>query len=65
MAGFVVHYTVTNGSPLMAPPHRLALDKLALAGDKFTTLQAVGIVHSSHSPWASPIHTVLKKDGIS
>lgn len=61
----VAHHIVTTGPPVTARPRRLAPDKLACAKREFDTLLAKGIVRPSLSPWASPLHMVPKKDGIS
>ncbi|CAH8519923.1 unnamed protein product [Schistosoma margrebowiei] len=61
----VVHHTVTRGPPVTARPRRLAPDKLAFAKREFDNLLATGIIRPSHSPWASPLHMVRKKDGVS
>jgi hypothetical protein len=61
----VAHHIVTRGPPVTARPRRLAPDKLAVAKREFDTLLRKGIVRPSHSPWASPLHMVLKKDSTS
>ncbi|CAH8608307.1 unnamed protein product [Schistosoma intercalatum] len=61
----VVHHTVTRRPPVTARPRRLAPDKLAFAKREFDNLLATGIIRPSHSPWASPLHMVRKKDGVS
>ena len=61
----VSHHIVTKGPPVTARPRRLASDKLASAKREFDTLLKNGIVRPSHSPWASPLHMVRKKDGVS
>ncbi|KAH9586005.1 hypothetical protein MS3_00007070 [Schistosoma haematobium] len=61
----VVHHIVTRGPPVTARPRRLAPDKLAFAKREFDNLLATGIIRPSHSPWASPLHMVRKKDGVS
>ncbi|CAH8528937.1 unnamed protein product [Schistosoma haematobium] len=61
----VVHHIVTRGPPVTARPRRLAPDKLAFAKREFDNLLATGIIRPSHSPWASPLHMVHKKDGVS
>ncbi|CAH8639289.1 unnamed protein product [Schistosoma guineensis] len=61
----MVHHIVTRGQPVTARPRRLAPDKLAFAKREFDNLLATGIIRPSHSPWASPLHMVRKKDGVS
>ncbi|CAH8620560.1 unnamed protein product [Schistosoma guineensis] len=61
----VVHHIVTRGPPVTARLRRLAPDKLVFAKREFDNLLATGIIRPSHSPWASPLHMVRKKDGVS
>ncbi|CAI2732366.1 unnamed protein product [Schistosoma spindalis] len=61
----VVHHIVTRGPPVTARPRRLAPEKLAFAKREFDNLLSSGIIRPSHSPWASPLHMVRKKDGVS
>ncbi|CAI2730875.1 unnamed protein product [Schistosoma spindalis] len=61
----VVHHIVTRGPPVTARPRRLAPDKLAFAKREFDNLLSAGIIRPSHSPWASPLHMVREKDGVS
>jgi hypothetical protein len=37
--------------------------KLEAAKADFAAMEADGVVRRSSSPWASPLHMVLKKDG--
>lgn len=38
-------------------------DKLAAAKAEFASMEAMGIIHRSSSPWASPLHMVPKASG--
>ena len=49
--------------PVQAHPHRLAPDKLAIAKAEFYTMEAMGIICTSSSPWALPLHIVTKVSG--
>jgi hypothetical protein len=42
---------------------RLDPVKLAAAKADFLQMERDGIIRRSNSPWASPLHMVLKKDG--
>ena len=53
----------TVGPPVFAKARRLAPDKLAIAKKEFRTMQDMGVIRRSNSPWASPLHMVSKKDG--
>ncbi|CAI2734035.1 unnamed protein product [Schistosoma spindalis] len=61
----VVHHIVTRGPLVTARPRRLAPDKLAFAKREFDNLISTGIIRPSHCSWASPLHMVRKKDGVS
>ena len=52
----------TVGPPVYAKARRLAPDKLAVAKKEFHTMEQLGIIRRSTSPWASPLHIVGKKD---
>jgi len=57
-------YIITsNTAPLRQKRHELAPEKQAAAEKEFLELEKSGIVRRSTSPWASPLHLVLKKDG--
>ena len=53
----------TTGRPVFAKPHPLDPDKLRVAKEEFSKLEAAGIIRRSDSPWLSPLHMVRKKDG--
>lgn len=59
------HRIINSGLLVTVQPHWLASDKLAFWKFEFNTSLANGIVRPSHGPWASPLHMVLKKDGVS
>ncbi|RVE65529.1 hypothetical protein OJAV_G00117810 [Oryzias javanicus] len=46
-----------------ARARRLDVVKLAIAKEEFATMERLGIVRRSNSPWASPLHMVPKADG--
>jgi hypothetical protein len=60
-----VEHHIRKGShpPVFEKSHRLVLEKLEIAKAEFKHLEPVGIVRRSKSSWASPLHTVPKKDG--
>ena len=62
-SGSVYHYISTTGSPVSARSRRLNPEKLKAAKAEFKALVEAGICSPSSSPWASPIHMILKKDG--
>ncbi|XP_076278431.1 uncharacterized protein LOC143208168 [Lasioglossum baleicum] len=59
----VFHHILTTGPPVSERPRRLNPEKLKAAKHEFKALVEAGICRPSSSPWASPIHMVLKKDG--
>lgn len=60
----VVHYIeTTSGPPVYCKPRRLAPDRLKEVRAEFDLMLRQGIIRPSKSPWASPLHVVLKKDG--
>lgn len=56
------HHITTNGPPVASKVRRLPPDKLAIVKHEFDIMVAQGICRPSKSPWASPLHMVLKKD---
>lgn len=59
----VEHFIPTAGPPVFARARRLDAEKLAIAKGEFATMERLGIVRRSNSPWASPLHMVPKADG--
>uniref|UniRef100_A0ABD2W1H7 Reverse transcriptase domain-containing protein n=1 Tax=Trichogramma kaykai TaxID=54128 RepID=A0ABD2W1H7_9HYME len=59
----VCHYLHTEGHPVSEKARRLSPEKLKIAKAYFADMQSKGLITPSNSPWASPIHMVLKKDG--
>jgi len=56
----VEHYITTTGPPVYARTRRLDSAKLAIARGEFATMERLGIVCRSDSPWASHLHMVMK-----
>ncbi|GAA6111958.1 uncharacterized protein LOC117501066, partial [Tachysurus ichikawai] len=59
----VVHHISTSGPPVYARARRLDPVKLAVTKAEFASMEKLGIVRCSDSPWASPLHIVPKADG--
>ena len=59
----IEHHIVTEGPPVYAKFRRLSPDKLKEAKKVFRELESQGICQKASSPWSSPLHMVLKKDG--
>ncbi|XP_061887077.1 uncharacterized protein LOC133638459 isoform X5 [Entelurus aequoreus] len=59
----VEHFIPTVGPPVFARAHRLDAAKSTIAKEEFATMERLGIVRRSNSPWASPLHMVPKSDG--
>ncbi|XP_078278393.1 uncharacterized protein LOC144606302 [Rhinoraja longicauda] len=59
----VVHFIPTEGPPVFARARCLPPEKLAMAREEFLSLERLGIVRPSSSPWASPLHMVSKASG--
>ncbi len=57
------HFISTKGPPIASKFRRLDAEKLQAAKAEFEQLEREGIVQRSTSPWASPFHMVMKKDG--
>lgn len=59
----VEHSVPTEGPPVHARARRLAPDKLVVAKAEFESMEAMGIIRRSNSPWSSPLHVVPKANG--
>jgi hypothetical protein len=59
----VHHIDTSSAAPVFARPRRLDPEKHCIAKEEFLALEKEGIICSSNSPWASPLHLVPKKDG--
>lgn len=59
----ITHHIVTEGQPIFSKTRRLAPDKITIAKKEFEYLMKQGICRPSDSPWSSPLHLVLKKNG--
>lgn len=59
----VEHHVLTTGSPIYARPRRLDGEKLKIAKAEFETMEKMGIIRRSNSPWASPLHIAPKPNG--
>jgi len=60
----VEHHVTTDGPLVYARARRLNPSKLAVARAEFSTMERLGIVRRSDSPWASPLHVVPKPNGV-
>ena len=58
------HHILTSGPPTFAKARRLAPEKLKAAKAEFDHMLELGIIHPSSSPYASPLHLVLKPNGV-
>lgn len=59
----VEHHLLTTGPPLHARARRLDGEKLKIAKTEFETMESMGIIRRSNSPWASPLHIAPKPNG--
>ena len=59
----IEHYITPKGSPVHARACRLAPDKLAIAKAEFDSMEAMGIIRRSSSPWALPLQYIAQKFG--
>ena len=59
----IQHHIITKGPPVYAKFRRLSPAKLEAAKKVFRELESQGICQKASSPWSSPLHMVLKKDG--
>jgi cleavage and polyadenylation specificity factor subunit 1 len=58
----VHHIRTIPGPPVTCRPRRLALDRLAIAKDKFDAMLRDGTARRFESSWSSALHTVPKKN---
>lgn len=58
----VRHHIITKGPPVSCRPRRLSPAQLKVAKAQFQLFMQLGICRPSSSPWASPLHLVLKED---
>jgi hypothetical protein len=58
----VEHFISTKGPPIASKFRWLDAEKLQAAKAEFEQLEKEGIFQRSTSPWASPLHMVMKKD---
>lgn len=59
----VFHHIETKGPPVYCKPRRLSPELLKVARQEFEFLMSRGIIRTSKSPWASPLHMVRKSNG--
>ena len=59
----VQHRIPTTGFPVHSQARRLSPEKLQVAKDEFETLEKLGIVRRSNSPYSSPLHIAPKPGG--
>ena len=59
----IEHHIQTQGPPIHSKARRLSPDKLEVARKEFTSMEQMGIIRKSCSPWSSPLHVVPKANG--
>ena len=59
----IQHHIETKGPPVFAKFRRLSPANLDAAKKVFKELEQQGICQKAASPWSSPLHMVMKKDG--
>ncbi|XP_068247901.1 uncharacterized protein [Palaemon carinicauda] len=59
----IYHHIKTTRPPVFAKFRRPAPDRLAAAKEMFVEMEEMGLCQKTSSPWSSPLHIVLKKDG--
>lgn len=59
----VQHFIETKGPPVTGKARRLTPDRYNAAREEFLKMVDEGICRPSNSPYASPLHIVMKKDG--
>lgn len=57
------HIDTGDHRPVVSRPRRLFGEKLKIAKEYFKKMVDSGVCKQSNSPWASPLHMVLKKNG--
>lgn len=57
------HFIETRGPPVYSKARRLPPERYNAARQEFQRMMEEGICRPSKSPWASPLHIVMKKDG--
>ena len=57
----VTHHIATTGAPVHLPTSRLSPEWFDLARKEFEHMPQLGIIRSTSSNWASPLHMVPKK----
>ena len=57
----VQHHIPTTRPPVYAHPCHLSPERLRVAHQEFDHMLELSIIQPSSSPWASPLHMVLKK----
>ena len=61
---WVYHSIYTgNQAPIKQAPRRLPIHYKQEVGQLLEEMQSQGVIEPSHSPWASPVVMVRKKDG--
>ena len=56
----MVHFIETKGQPVSQKPRKLAPQRLKAAKEEFANMVKLGHMRPSKSPWASPLHIVMK-----
>ncbi|XP_064088213.1 uncharacterized protein LOC135202646 [Macrobrachium nipponense] len=59
----IQHYIETGGPLIHSRFRRLAPEKLTYTKKVFIEMEEAGICQKAPSPWASPLHIVLKSEG--
>lgn len=59
----VEHHIITTGPPVYCKPRPLPPHKYEIAKKEFQIMTDQGICRPSNSPWASPLHLAMKKNG--
>lgn len=59
----VEHVIPTEGPSIHSRARRLSPEKLAVAKAEFESMETMGVIRKSSSPWSSPLHVVPKPNG--